>query len=243
MLKRILALFLVLVFAGGVAVTSWPGLRLPVLDFVFDSARLSQDHRVRQVQPAVVRITVLARPERPAESGLAAQQRGTGFNVDPAGVIVTNHHVVRDAVRIVVTFPDGRIYNARSWSGLPDLDLAVVTLEDAPPALPVARLAEKERHQAGDPVLVVGNPLGLQNIVVAGTLGRTLPLPDRGGAPVLELLAPIHPGHSGGPVVDETGRVIGVVFGSFQVDGETRGLALPARHIRDYLAELPGGGR
>ncbi len=177
------------------------------------------------------------------ESGLVAQQHGTGFNVDPSGIIVTNYHVIRDAVRIVVTFSDGRIYNVSNWSGIPDLDLAVVMLDNTPPNLPVVRLADEDRNQPGDPVFVVGNPLGLENIVVSGTLGRTRPFPDRVDTPVLELLATIHPGHSGSPVVDGAGRVIGVVFGSFSVDGETRGLALPARHIRDYLAELPAGNR
>ncbi len=237
-MKRILALFLVMVFLGGLAVTSWPGLRLPVLDFVFDSAKFSQDLRVRQVQPAVVQITVLARPGRPAESGPVAQQRGTGFNIDPAGVIVTNYHVIRDAVRIVVTFPDGGIYNVRSWSGIPELDLAVALLDNAPPILPVALLGDPGRVRPGDPVIVIGNPLGLENIVVGGTLGRVVHLPNRGGTPALELLAPIHPGHSGSPVVDENGRVIGVIFGSFRGDDETRGLALPVGYVREYLEEL-----
>ena len=236
-MKRVIALFLVLVFFGGVVITSWPGLHLPSLDFIFKSPALSRDARTQQLQAAVVRLTVLARPEAPSGYPPVSQRTGTGFNIDPAGIIVTNDHVVRNAVRIVVTFPDGGIYNVRHWTGKSEWDLAVLELAGAPRHLPFVPLGDSGRSGAGDEITVIGNPLGLENIVIRGTLGRPRRLPDD-RTPVLELDAPIHPGHSGSPVINASGRVIGVVFATVGSGTETRGLALPVECLREFLTAL-----
>jgi S1-C subfamily serine protease len=232
--KRVLALFLVLIFLGGVALTSWPVLYLPSLDFIFQTPKLSRDAQIQQLQSAVVHLTVLARPEDPARYPPLIQRRGTGFNVDPAGIIITNYHVVRDAARIVVTFPDGGIYNADHWSGKQEWDLAVLELAGAPQQLPFTSLGDSSQSTAGEPITIIGNPLGLENILIRGTLGPTLSLPEC-ETPVLQLDALIHPGNSGSPVIDRSNRVIGVVFGTFKSGDETRGLALPANQVREYL--------
>ncbi|MBE0466240.1 MAG: serine protease [Candidatus Desulforudis sp.] len=236
-MKRVIAFFLVCIFLGSVVVTSWPRLFLPSLDFIFDSAKISRDVGVQQLQSAVVRLTVLARPEEPGVTHPVVQRRGTGFNVEPTGVIITNHHVVRNAVRIVVTFPDGTVCKVRDWSGKPELDLAVLELENVPQSLPSIRLGDSDRVGIGDRILVIGNPLGLENIAISGTVSRILDYSDD-GIPVLGLAAPIHPGNSGSPVVDRSGGAVGVVFAGIQAGDEPQGLALPINSVRDYLAEI-----
>lgn len=232
-MRRLAALFLVIVFLGSVVATTWPRFYLPPPGFIFDSIKLSRDQRISRLRPAVVQLTVLYRTrERSAVSGLS-QKQGTGFNTDPTGVIVTNNHVIMDAVRIAVTFPDGRVYKVTNYICKPELDLAVVYLKTSS-NLPFAVLGSVKDAHAGDRVYTIGNPLGMKNIALSGTVGQTLRLQGF-NAPVMELLAPVHPGNSGSPVIDESGRVIGVVFGSVENRGERRGLAVPIDYIKDYL--------
>ncbi|MEW6182263.1 MAG: S1C family serine protease [Bacillota bacterium] len=231
--RRLTALFLVIVFLGGIIATTWPKSYFPPPGFIFDSIKLARDSRVSGIRPAVVQLTVLYRTNgSSAVSGLS-QKQGTGFNTDPMGVIVTNNHVIKDAVRIVVSFPDGRVYKVRGYACKPEYDLAVIYLNDAS-GLPAAVLGSAKQAHAGDNIFVIGNPLGIKDIAISGTLGRTLHLSGF-AAPVLELLTPVHPGNSGSPVIDASGRVIAVVFGSVRDSEEHRGLAVPIDYIMDYV--------
>jgi len=233
--KKVIALCLAVVFIGGVLFTAWPRLYLPSVDFIFESIGLTRDSRVHSTRPAVVRLTVIARDQ--GSSGMLAQRHGTGFNIDPNGIIVTNRHVVQDAVRIAVSFPEDGVYNVRECVFRKDCDLAVLVLEKRPGDLPVAEIAHSARVRSGEEVLVIGNPLGVERVVVRGTIAGIL-RPPQCQVPVLELRAPIHPGHSGSPVVDKNGRVVGVVFGSLRSGTEIRGLAVPAAYIKDCLGKL-----
>lgn len=237
MIKRILALVVLLVFAGFVAVTSWPALFLPSLDFVFDSAKFSADPDVMRFRQAVVKIDVVFQDgQGPAPSLSVGRKSGTGFNIHPAGKIITNHHVISGATGITVSFPNGLSYPAKSWQSKPELDLAVVELGTA--SLPAIRPDLDRKPLPGEPVTVIGSPLGLESIVTRGTVASYIRL-DSIPVPVFEVDATIHQGNSGSPVIDRDGQVVGVIFGSIRYETdegiETRGLALSLDEAADFI--------
>lgn len=164
------------------------------------------------------------------------EKTGTGFNAASGGIIITNHHVIEDASKITITFPDGKSYRAKRWVGKPEYDLAVIELEKT--NLPYVPLNLHELPKPGDNLLVIGNPLGFNNIAVEGKLLEYLFLIGK-PSPVLCMDLLIYPGNSGSPVFDADGRVVGVVFGFFErTESEQKkpyGLAMPIKEIIDLL--------
>ncbi|HET8997114.1 MAG TPA: trypsin-like peptidase domain-containing protein, partial [Acetobacteraceae bacterium] len=134
---------------------------------------------------------------------------GSGFVIDPKGIIVTNNHVVGHAEKIVVSLADGRQLPARVIGTDELTDLAVIKVDAA--GLPHVTWGDSGKVEVGDWVLVAGNPFGLGGSVTAGIVsaeGR-----DLGSSPFdsfLQLDAPINPGNSGGPIFNMDGDVIGV---------------------------------
>ncbi len=231
---RMIAFVTALAFLGLVAVTSWPALQAPMGDLVAQSLQLEKDIDIQRLQAAVVQINVLSR--KPGALASAEQKSGTGFNIDTHGIIVTNHHVIKDALNMVIRFPDGTVYKAVKWVSKPEFDLAVITLQAD--KLPVVPLNIEEQPTHGDKVRVVGNPLGMNNVVAEGQVEQYLLVGDK-PAQVFSISAPIYPGNSGSPVFDNNGRVVGVVFGNLQsrVDGvdKVTGLAIPIQEVLDLL--------
>ncbi|MFZ5642957.1 MAG: S1C family serine protease [Bacillota bacterium] len=225
-LFRLTALFTVLAFIGLVAITSLPGLNVPIFELVSESLHHKKDIDEQLLQ-AVVKINVVSRKKG---SSLAVEQKsGTGFNISPGGLIVTNHHVVDDALNIAVSFPDGKMYSAARWTGKPEYDLALITLNKA--NLPTVPLNTSSPPVSGDHVRIVGNPLGLNNIIVAGEVKQYLTMKDQ---KVFSIDAQIYPGNSGSPVYDKSGKVVGVVFGSLRKGDDSNvnlGLAVPIADI------------
>jgi S1-C subfamily serine protease len=229
---RIVALFTAVAFLGLVGITSWPALQAPLGDLVTRSLQLEKDIDIQRLQAAVVQINVLARKQ--GALATVEQRSGTGFNIDGRGVIVTNHHVIKDALNMVITFPDGKVYKAVNWASKPEFDLAVITMQAD--QLPVVPLNTEEQPASGDKVRVVGNPLGLNNVVAEGQVEQYLMVGDK-PARVFGISAPVYPGNSGSPVFDHDGRVVGVVFGNWhrQVNGvdKVTGLAIPIQEVLD----------
>src|SRR6266849_4697720 len=173
---------------------------------------------------------------------------GTGFIVDKAGFIVTNHHVVDKATKIMVRLEDKSEYQAKLVGSDDDTDLAVIKIE-AGRDLPVAKLGNSDAVKVGDWVLAIGSPFSLDHTVTHGIIsakGRT----DIGGArndfqSFLQTDAAINPGNSGGPLVNMTGEVIGI---NTAIISETRqsaglGFALPSNTAIKVYNQLVQSGK
>ena len=233
---RLIALVTVLAFIGLVVFTYWPARQAPLGDLVARSLQLEKNIDLQRLQNAVVQINVLARKQGTLAS--VEQKSGTGFNIDPQGIIITNHHVIEDALNMIIKFPDGSIYKAVNWISKPEFDLTVITLQAD--NLPIVPLNIEGQPVPGDKVRVVGNPLGLNNVVVEGQVEQYLLVGDKPDR-VFGISAPIYPGNSGSPVFDYDSRVVGVVFGNLhsQVDGvdKVMGLAIPIQEVLDLLKQ------
>lgn len=228
---RILALFTFIAFTGFVFLTTCPGLTLPSLDFLFQSKKLSEEPSVNCLKQYVVQINVFFRSGKT----IFAEKSGTGFNISSNGVIVTNRHVLSDAISITVTFPNGMTYSAKNYKKSPDMDLALIYLETE--GLPAVTMNMEKMAGVGDKVIIIGNPLGIDNVVMEGTVSAYLRVSGC-PAPVFVIDAPIQPGNSGSPVFDENMEVVGVVFGSTRQTGDTKkqqGVAVPAKEILELL--------
>src|SRR5579862_4939180 len=173
---------------------------------------------VDRISPSVVHIEVHQQAGR-TRSGEPRERQGggSGFVFTPDGLILTNSHVVHDAVRIAVTMSDGRRMPATLIGDDPASDLAVIRLERPhfdEPGLTAAALGDSQRLRVGQIVIAIGAPYGFQSTVTAGVvsaLGRSLrSYSGRLIDDVIQTDASLNPGNSGGPLVDSAGRVVGV---------------------------------
>jgi len=176
------------------------------------------------------------------------QSLGSGFIVDPTGYIVTNEHVVERAedLKIQVTTPDGKTYNARYITGDPSADLALLKIESKTP-LPYLSLKDVSPNLLGQSVLVVGNPLGYGHSVARGILSatnRTLAVNnEQQYEGLLQTDAAINPGNSGGPLIDISGKLVGVASAKMAytpqgVPTQGIGFAIPARTVAEKVEQF-----
>ncbi|MBI4511058.1 MAG: trypsin-like peptidase domain-containing protein [Deltaproteobacteria bacterium] len=203
---------------------------------------------VERLRPQVVSIRA-TRPSTPAQKAAGilgtpgpVQGLGSGFIVDPSGLVVTSAHVVVGATDVKVVVAQGRTYRARVVGADEKTDVALLALEGAR-ALPSVTLGDSDRVRVGDFVLAMGNPFGLGNSVTVGIVsakGRVI-----GAGPYDDFLqtdAPINPGNSGGPLFNEAGEVVGISTAMVQ-NGQGIGFAVPVNAARHALAELRKKGR
>ena len=137
---------------------------------------------------------------------------GTGFVANVDGTILTAHHVIDGATRVEVTFPDGTKTSADVASEQPEKDLATLTPRRLPEVVVPATLGGS--GPIGTPVHAVGNPLGLTFSLSSGVIsatGREIRTESVTLENLIQFDAAVNPGNSGGPLIDDAGRVVGVV--------------------------------
>jgi len=173
---------------------------------------------VDRISPSVAHIEVHQNAGR-SRSGEPRERQGggSGFVFTPDGLVLTNSHVVHEAARIVVTLADGRRMPATVIGEDPASDLAVIRLERPQfdeLGLIAAELGDSQKLRVGQIAIAIGAPYGFHSTVTAGVvsaLGRSLrSYTGRLIDDVLQTDAALNPGNSGGPLVDSSGRVIGV---------------------------------
>ncbi|WP_330348975.1 S1C family serine protease [Streptomyces sp. NBC_00582] len=156
-----------------------------------------------------------------AESSNGEGGTGTGFVFDTQGHIVTNNHVVADAVdggKVTATFPNGKKYDAEVVGHAQGYDVAVIKLKNAPSDLKPLTLGDSDKVAVGDSTIAIGAPFGLSNTVTTGIISaknRPVASSDGSGSSssymsALQTDASINPGNSGGPLLDAQGNVIGI---------------------------------
>jgi len=170
---------------------------------------------------------------------------GSGFIVDPSGIIVTNNHVVGNADRIVVSLVDGTELPAHLLGTDELTDIAVIKV-DAGRKLPAVVWGDSRQVQVGDWILAAGNPFGLGGSVTAGIVsarGREI-----GAGPFddfFQLDAPINPGNSGGPTFNMAGEVVALNTALVSPTGASVGIgfAIPSEIVTQIVSELLLHGR
>ncbi len=172
---------------------------------------------------------------------------GSGFIVDPKGVILTNYHVVAGADQVEITLQDGHTtFTSKDIHGDRKTDLAIVRFDPKNHKLPSLELGDSALMEIGDRVLAVGAPFGLTGTVTAGIISAK----GRNGLNVnmyedfLQTDAAINPGNSGGPLINLEGKVIGINAAIRSRTGGFQGvgLAIPSNMARNIMGQLLTGG-
>jgi serine protease Do len=181
---------------------------------------------------------------RPREVRQTLQSLGSGFIIDPTGNIVTNKHVVERAadLKIHVTTNDGKTYRARYIDGDDKNDLAFIKI-DAQTDFPFINLDDISPNLLGQTVMVVGNAAGYGSSISRGVLSavkRDITVDETEYKGLVQTDAAINPGNSGGPVIDLSGRLVGIAsakmaFTPQGVPTQGLGFAIPADVVRDSV--------
>jgi len=181
---------------------------------------------------------------RPREVRQTLQSLGSGFIIDPAGYIVTNQHVVERAadLKIHVTTNDGKTYSAHYITGDDKTDLAFIKI-DAETAFPSISLDDISPNLLGQTVIVVGNAVGYGSSISRGVLSATkrdITVDETDYKGLVQTDAAINPGNSGGPVIDLSGRLVGIssakmAFTPQGVPTQGMGFAIPADVVRESV--------
>jgi Do/DeqQ family serine protease len=171
---------------------------------------------------------------------------GSGVIVDAGGLIVTNHHVIKDAQEVRVVLADRREFEAKVLLSDERADLAVLKIEPQGEPLPVLPIADSDELEVGDLVLAIGNPFGVGQTVTSGIvsgLARSLGTADFRS--FIQTDAAINPGNSGGALVDLDGKLVGINTAIFSQSGGSIGIgfAIPANLVRTLLQAASHGGR
>ena len=169
---------------------------------------------------------------------------GSGFVFDKKGHVITNAHVVNDAKKVVVTFLDGRSYNAEIIGIDEFTDLAVIKVNVDSILLRPLTLGDSSNLKVGEPIAAIGNPFGLSGSMTSGIvsqLGRLLPSGSGYSIPdVIQTDAAINPGNSGGPLLNMRSEIVGINTAIQSATGEFTGVgfAIPSQTIVKIIPTL-----
>lgn len=215
-------------------VLAWPGLPAAL---AVPAASSTPSSAAPPATAAPLSIGAVARAKLPAVveitgSGPDGASLASGFLVSPAGRLLTNFHVVADSASLTVKLADGRTFKDVSViKADEDNDLIVLQIDAA--GLPFIQPGDSDKVEIGDPIIAIGNPLGLENTVSAGLISQVRKGDD--GDKLFQISAPISPGNSGGPLLDAAGDAIGVVEATIRA-GQNLNFAIPINTARPLLA-------
>ena len=253
---------LALALALGAGLAAQPSQAAPLPDFV---------QTIKDVSPAVVNINTTQKRPKMARGNMPpgampfpeghpfneffrqfegmpeqrpAQSLGSGFIIDPSGIILTNAHVVKDAESINVRLQDKRELPAKLLGLDERTDVAVLKVEAN--SLPTARLGDSDKTEVGEWVLAIGSPFGLDFTATQGivsALARNLP--DDNYVPFIQTDAAVNPGNSGGPLFNTRGEVIGINSQIYSRSGGYMGLsfAIPINTATQVADQLRKDGK
>ena len=207
---------------------------------IYEKRYLSLVEIFEQSESGVVKVNV----QRTAQV-IGASSVGSGFVFDTFGHIITNSHVVTDAKKIVVTFLDGRSYNAQLVGADPFTDIAVIKVNAEQTQFHPISLGDSSQLKVGEQIAAIGNPFGLSGSMTSGIvsqLGRLLPAQNSGFSipDVIQTDAAINPGNSGGPLLNMKGQVVGINTAIQSATGEFTGVgfAVPSRTLMKIVPTL-----
>jgi S1-C subfamily serine protease len=178
---------------------------------------------VRQAKPAVVQIVTFDHAGVPLYTG-------TGFFISADGVLLTNYHVISGARRIIAKTSSGTVYALKRICGYSEA-YDVAELQFVTPKVPFLTMGPSADAVEGQRVLVIGNPEGLEGTVSDGIIAAF-----RGNRSLIQITAPISPGSSGSPVLNEFGQAIGIATSIFK-EGQNLNLAISSETVRDAIAQ------
>jgi S1-C subfamily serine protease len=203
---------------------------------------------------AFVTSTVVQKSESPFLFGQEGQSQGqatgSGIVIDSGGTILTNYHVVENAIKVTVSFKKGEAVEAKVVGKDPSNDLAVLRIPTDGVTLHPLALGSSSAAQVGDPVYAIGNPFDLERTLTTGVvsaLQREITAPNGFTINnVLQTDAPINPGNSGGPLLNAAGQVIGI-NSQIETGGSGGGsvgigFAVPINTAKSELSQLEKGG-
>lgn len=191
-------------------------------------------------EPGVVRVNV----QRNQTSEIGVGSIGSGFVFDREGHIITNAHVVTNATKVVVTFLDGREYNAEIVGTDVYTDIAIIKVDSNLAVLHPLTMGDSSKLRVGESIAAIGNPFGLSGSMTAGIvsqLGRLLPSESGYSIPdIIQTDAAINPGNSGGPLLNMRAEVIGINTAIQSTTGEFTGVgfSIPSQTISKIVPTL-----
>ncbi len=201
---------------------------------------------VAKVKPSVVAINVVVK-QNGIFGPITEEGAGSGWIIDPSGIIVTNNHVVDGATTVTIVLDDGRSFNADPQSIATDAlaDLAVIKI--AATGLPAAKVGDSKKLRVGDWVVAIGNSLGQGIRATVGIVSQQAASIDVDGQTLnglIETDAAINPGNSGGPLVNMAGEVIGIDSVKIaQVGVEGVGYAIGMGEASPIIQQLVSAGK
>ena len=207
------------------------------------SKTLSLIEIFEKAEPGVVRVNTQRNQTSDETGGV-----GSGFVFDKKGHIITNAHVIEDSTKTVVTFLDGRSYNAKIIGIDEYTDIGVIKVNADLKLLQPLSLGDSSNLQVGEPITAIGNPFGLSGSMTSGIIsqmGRLLPSGSGYSIPdVIQTDAAINPGNSGGPLLNMRAEIVGINTAIQSTTGEFTGVgfAIPSQTVEKIVPTLISDG-
>ena len=208
-----------------------------------ESETLSLMEIFEKAEPGVVRVNTIRNQTMNETGGV-----GSGFVFDKMGHIITNAHVIEGSTKTVVTFLDGRSYNAEIIGVDEYTDIGVIKVNADLKLLNPLSLGDSSNLDVGEPIAAIGNPFGLSGSMTTGIvsqMGRLLPSGSGYSIPdVIQTDAAINPGNSGGPLLNMRGNIVGINTAIQSTTGEFTGVgfAIPSQTVAKIVPTLISEG-